>query len=227
MSVVAHGYTMNDLDSIARIAASRRGAGYAYADAWSAAAELLCGATKRPRFYELMQAAMKGIDRENRAYMHARGLYDASSAATGGQFHRFWSGAPRLSSPWEDGVVDRLAAAQVWPRLSPLHQEALITLAVVEQYDMAAEALGITYAAFILRIRRARKAFRGLWHDWESPSRTWGRDERKRRGDRLALESRYDATRRPSRHVSVFPSGRGPADELHGVGAVEGGDPTP
>ena len=200
---VAHGYTMSDLDSIARLAAARRGAGYAYAEAWSAAAEALCEAVEPPRFYELLQAAMKGIDRELRTYMHSRGLYDSSSAATGGQFYRFWSGWPRLMSPWEDGVVDRLAVTQVWPLLSPLHREALVTLAVVEQYDLAAEALGISYAAFILRIRRARAVFRGLWHDWEPPSRTWGRDERKRRGDKSAMESRYDATRRPSRRRPV------------------------
>lgn len=208
---VAHGYTMNDLDSIARIAVVRRGAGYTYHEAWSAAAEALCVAVDPPRFHELLQAAMKGVDRELRAYMHARGLYDASSAATGGQFHRYWSGWPRLSSPWEDSVVDRLAVTQVWQRLSPVHREALVTLAAVEQYDVAAEALGITYAAFILRIRRARKVFRSLWHDWESPSRTWGRDERKRRGNKTAMKSRYDATRRPSRRRVDTPNQSGGA----------------
>jgi hypothetical protein len=223
---VAHGYTMSDLDSIARIAAARRGAGYAYAEAWSGAAELLCGTADRPQFYELLQSAMNGIDRETRAYMHARGLYDSSSAATGSQFYRFWAGAPRLASPWEDDVVDRLAFLQVWPWLSPLHQEALVTLATVDQYDLAAEALGISYAAFILRVRRARAAFRSLWHDWESPSRTWGRDERKRRGDKSAMESRYDATRRPSRHrPSVHPDGEIDGSSVNP--AVEGGVPTP
>jgi len=195
MTDVLHGFSMSDLDSAARIAVAKRAAAYMYDEAWSAAAEALC-VSESLRFGDLIIAAMRGIDRGHRSYYASYGMYD-NPAANGSQYLRYWSG--RLTSPWEERVVDRLALVQVWPLLSMTDRESLVALATYEQYDVAAEALGISYAALILRLRRARKAFRVLWHDWEAPSKTWGRDERKRRGDKLAVASRYDATRRPSR----------------------------
>jgi hypothetical protein len=98
-------------------------------------------------------------------------------------------------------VVDHLALAQIWPQLSDLHREALTALATHGQYDLAAASLGVTYQVLILRIRRARAAFKQLWHEGETPSRQWGRDERKRRGERTVMQSRYDM-RRPSRRAA-------------------------
>ena len=74
-------------------------------------------------------------------------LETAPSAATAGQ------------SP--EAIADRVDIAAAWPRLSPVHQEAM-GLAVLDGLTApeAARLLGISPAAFRLRLSRARRSLR-------------------------------------------------------------------
>lgn len=196
---VGHGYTLNNLDHMARIVTLRTDhlgmhPNDRYDLAHQAMAETLCSATTVPTARELMLAAQLACQRDRRTHLAERGKYIHSADATGSQFHRYWSG--RLESPWEDSVIDRIALIQIWPHLADVYRQTLTTLALHGHYDAAAEHLGISYAAFGNRLKRARSAFKELWHEGEVPSRQWGRDERKRRGDSSAMQSRYT---RPSR----------------------------
>lgn len=200
-----HGYTMNDLDRVARIAASwsnSRACGVSdrYEIAWSAAAEHLCVSPEPPNERALIWVAKNAIDRMVRDIWHGYGVYPDGGAATGSQFHRFWT---QPTSPWEDRVVDGMAMTQIWPSLTEAQRVALMALAVYETYENAAKSLSLTYAQFMCRITRGRARFRQLWHEGEKPSGQWGRDERARRGDKTAMQSRYDATRKPSRKRSA------------------------
>jgi RNA polymerase sigma-70 factor (ECF subfamily) len=58
-------------------------------------------------------------------------------------------------------VADRVDIAAAWPRLSPVHQEA-IALTVLDELTApeAARLLGISPTAFRLRLSRARKSLR-------------------------------------------------------------------
>lgn len=60
-----------------------------------------------------------------------------------------------------DPVADRVAVAAAWPLLSPVHQEA-VALTVLDGLSgpEAADVLGISHAAFRLRLHRARRALR-------------------------------------------------------------------
>lgn len=60
-----------------------------------------------------------------------------------------------------DEIAARLDIAAAWPRLSPVHQEA-IALAVLDGLSApeAAHVLGISPVAFRLRLSRARKSLR-------------------------------------------------------------------
>jgi len=60
-----------------------------------------------------------------------------------------------------DAVADRVDVAAAWPRLSPVHQEA-IALAVLDGLSApeAALVLGISSTAFRLRLSRARRSLR-------------------------------------------------------------------
>lgn len=60
-----------------------------------------------------------------------------------------------------DAIADRVDIAAAWPRLSPVHQEA-IALAVLDGLAApeAALLLGISPAAFRLRLSRARRSLR-------------------------------------------------------------------
>jgi len=68
--------------------------------------------------------------------------------------------APAATSPSSE-AVDRVDLAAAWPRLSPVHQEA-IALAVLDGLTgpEAALVLGISPTAFRLRLSRARRSLR-------------------------------------------------------------------
>ena len=63
--------------------------------------------------------------------------------------------------PSSEAVADRVDIAAAWPRLTPVHQEA-IALAVLDGLTApeAALVLGISPAAFRLRLSRARRSLR-------------------------------------------------------------------
>jgi RNA polymerase sigma-70 factor (ECF subfamily) len=62
-----------------------------------------------------------------------------------------------------EAIADRVDLTAAWPRLSPVHQEA-IALAVLDGLTApeAALVLGISAVAFRLRLSRARRSLRGL-----------------------------------------------------------------
>jgi hypothetical protein len=92
-------------------------------------------------------------------------------------FEAYWYQPPL--SGWEDAVVERIAARQIWVALSPAHRRVLRALMAADgDYRVAAAALGTTYATFRTRLGRARAAFRELWHEGEAPSRQWSQDRR-------------------------------------------------
>jgi DNA-directed RNA polymerase specialized sigma24 family protein len=62
-----------------------------------------------------------------------------------------------------------LTLLQTWPALSSHDRDTLAALATAGSYHQAAESLGISYETFKLRISRARRRFRTLWHEWETP----------------------------------------------------------
>jgi hypothetical protein len=52
-----------------------------------------------------------------------------------------------------------------------------------DDYGQAAAALGKTRHSYATEIGRARRAFRELWHEGETPSRPWGADRRPSKAD--------------------------------------------
>jgi hypothetical protein len=90
-------------------------------------------------------------------------------------FARFWTDLPGCAV--EDRVVDRVSLSQIWVRLKPTYQEALVALATWRDYSKAASTLGLEYHAFCARVRHARTQFLRLWHEGEQPSKLWGRDK--------------------------------------------------
>jgi hypothetical protein len=70
----------------------------------------------------------------------------------------------RVTPGPEERVVDRVAVAQIWPRLRPLHQQVPAALAAHEDYGRAAAALGKSRKTFTTQVGQARRAFLDLWH---------------------------------------------------------------
>jgi len=49
---------------------------------------------------------------------------------------------------------------------------------MTEDYRLAAETLGKIRGSYVTQLSVARRAFRELWHEGETPSRHWGTDRR-------------------------------------------------
>lgn len=173
---VRHGYSVEHLDRLARIAA-KRAFGRTTADpldridiAWTGIVEHLYEAVERPTTTQLLLAGTTAILDWDTATRRAHGVPHHRIWAGPGtmpQFARYWS--QRSTPSPEDPIVERLSVHQIWPTLTPQQQESLTALAVHGTLALAAEAIGINYFTFWQRIKRARAAFLHAWHQGETP----------------------------------------------------------
>lgn len=182
---VAHGYTLNDVHRLTAAACiADRSMALDYADrrdiAWSAIAEHLCGAEEPPRRQELVRIGWQAIYRSVRDTYRGRGYVDGNygldGAPTMSRFVMFW-GSAVTPSP-EDWIVESAAVSQVIATLTPTYRDALVALAVHDDYMLGAASLGINYKAFVARIGVARKQVLTLWHQGETPRRQRRTDRR-------------------------------------------------
>lgn len=81
-----------------------------------------------------------------------------------------------------------------------------------EDYATAAAALGKSRHTFAIQIGHARKAFRELWHEGETPSRPWGAARRASKLDSYKMRVTYRLTVR--RATQACASLRGSPDPL-------------
>jgi hypothetical protein len=95
------------------------------------------------------------------------------------QFARYWwGGSGHRGTDPAPGIVDRLALAAIWPKLTASQREALAALAATDDYRDAAVVLGLARPAFNARVATARHRFLALWHEGETPSRQYRPDKR-------------------------------------------------
>lgn len=183
---VRHGYTVGDLHEItaAALAADRLMA-MDHTErrdiAWSAIAEHLCAAEEPPLRQQLVRVGWQAIYRHVRDGLRQRGYADgerdwASGEPTMPRFALYW--APRVEPSPEDHVVDRLAAEQVFTKVTGIYRDAVISLAVHNDYAAAATALGIRYSTLTVRLTTARRTYLQYWHEGETPYRPRRTDRR-------------------------------------------------
>lgn len=182
---VRHGYTMLDLHRLARAAVrADRSMALDVADArdiaWSAIAEHLCSVEDHPHHNELVQVGWQAIYRTVREGYRGRGYsdgnYGVDGAPTMPRFVQFW-GSAVTPSP-EESIVEHIAVRQVMAKLKPIDRDAVVALAVHDDYVRAADALGLNYTALTVRLSAARKRALGLWHEGETPYRPRRTDRR-------------------------------------------------
>jgi len=179
---IAHGYTLADLDTLARkaCAADRSLAGdmtTRYDTAWSAIAVALCEADRWPRPETLVRAGWQAIYREIREMQHTYGysehLRDLSPRAAA-----YWTRRP--ADHTEDRVIEPLAVQQIAATLTPAETRAITALALHDDYQAAADALGVGYHTLHQAVRVARIRFRRRWYAPDTPPPTGGMDKRVR-----------------------------------------------
>lgn len=181
-----HGYTLADIDRLARTAATRAYGGRIldpsdrYHAAWSAIVELLCTATEPPSGRDAAVAGMNAVNQAGRDRRHTWGLGSTWGGSEGDapRFQRYWDcywDFGRVTPSPEDRIVDRLARRQIWPRLSLTHRQVLWALAVHGDCRSAAASLGKSERAYACALHRARAEFYRLWHEHETPPGMWGK----------------------------------------------------
>jgi hypothetical protein len=177
-----HGYTLADLDRLARVAITRdRSAGWSAAGdydgrfetAWDAIAHHLCATQDAPEPHDLIRAALHALRSDSKAHLRHHGVHNNERS-----FGIFWSEIAGATPSCERKVVERTTLTQIWPQLTPYQQRALLALAALGDYQAAADALGEDYRTFAAKVSKARRAFLALWHEGEQPSRPWGNDRR-------------------------------------------------
>lgn len=145
-----HGYTLANLNDLA-VQAVRAHRYHRQIDftvrvelAWSAMAESLYAADEPPSGEDLVRAAWAAIsddtDRTHRT--HGWSTHDRYAGVTA-RFQQYWIGAGHQTHSPEEPIVERLALAQIWPRLRPSHRQLLLAMAVHEDHGRAAEALRV------------------------------------------------------------------------------------
>lgn len=194
MTEIRHGYTLHDIDRCARIACSAdrslsSDAVTRYSVAWSAIAERLCTSTETPEWTSLVRVGWQAIYREVREMRHTFGQVRGDRVRP----DALSSLMPRAVQYWfvptpdpHDGLVERVALAQIWAILRPVERQALVALAVHDDYQVAAEMLGLSYKGFCKRVANARRAFR---HSWFAPDRAPVHRLDRRASSRRSLES--------------------------------------
>jgi hypothetical protein len=144
-----------------------------YDTAWSAIAEHLYTVSEPPYRQELIRVGWQAIALGVRDGQRQRGYregYDgySSSGPTMPRFVRYWG--PGVTSSHEERVVENIAIRQIMAALtSPALRDAVMALAVHDDYAAAADALGIESKALRARLITARRRLVALWHEGETP----------------------------------------------------------
>jgi DNA-directed RNA polymerase specialized sigma24 family protein len=181
---VKYGYTLRDLQQMTAAALlADRSMAMDYTErrdiAWSAIAEALCEAPHWPKRSELIQAGWQAIYRAVREEYRQHGYADrawGAGHASAPRFVKFWYSGPTPSH--EDRIVEKLATHQIVDTLTPACRDAIVALAVHDNYRLAAESLGINDKAFRARLITARRRLLAHWFEGETPRKTRGTDRR-------------------------------------------------
>lgn len=180
---VRHGFTMHDLDIMAKQAcrADRSLASDAdtrYNAAWSAIALALCEAQDAPERHDLVTVGWQAIYREVKEMRGVFGFKDrdgTTEVASAPRYVQYWYSRPERT---DDIIAERVAVHQIMATIPELYRNAVVALAVHDDYQVAADSLGLKYGTFGARVNVARKQFRAHWFAPETAPPAKGTDRR-------------------------------------------------
>jgi len=180
---VRHGFALHHIHRMARAAcaADRSMSSDAYTRytvAWSAIAEALCVADQPPTWRDLVRVGWQAIYAEIRemryTFCQDRDDPNAEVLSKAGAV-RYWYVPP--GDP-EDDRISCMAAPQILGALGAPYRDAVVALALLDDYQAAADALGIKYTTLTQRMTVARREFRRLWFAPETAPAITGTDRR-------------------------------------------------
>ncbi len=172
-ATLVHGFTMADLDRIARAASRLRhyirsvDENDRYECAWHAAAERLYSSVEPPRYMDLVLAGLTAIQKEVGAHLRHHGI-DRNTWEPAPRFTLYWDASTvdrpgRWPEDFTDHVTERMALPQVLGLLTAMEYEAVSALAAHGSQVAAASAVGVSPHVFQQRIGRARRRIAEAW----------------------------------------------------------------
>ena len=150
-----------------------------HAAAWDGITMHLLTAAGQPSRQDLLGAGLRELARHVSGDRRHKGAGNHNGTANAGaKFAAYWDWHSGPVPDPAEGVTSRLAVRQILAALAPRQREALTALAAYGDYQLAAAAMGCATGTFETHVTRARRAFRVLWHEGETPSRQWRKDKR-------------------------------------------------
>jgi DNA-directed RNA polymerase specialized sigma24 family protein len=123
----------------------------------------------------LVHIGMRGASRRRIAEMTQHGL-PTSAKGDGSHFRTYWDAVTAHTRSVDEQVTEHAALHQIWHALGQDDREVLLARAASASPAEAARRLGVTANQYHHRMRQARLRFCALWHEGQTPSRTWRRD---------------------------------------------------
>jgi hypothetical protein len=180
---VRFGYTLNDLDRLARTVVVANSQWWPAGDrkdqadtAWSGIVEYLYTTEDEPAERDLLDAGTRALVEDTKGYRKHHGLRNGGLIADGPRFATYWYEPP--AEPWEERVIERIAVNQILAQVKPHEVDALLALAAHGDYAAAAEGLGLNYTTLTVRLSNARKTFRRHWFTPDTAPPIKGTDRR-------------------------------------------------
>lgn len=172
-----HGYTLADVDRMARTANRTVWTTAMDIDdrndaAWHGVVEALYAAEHWVPHYQLISAGQRAIWQTLDDTTRHHGRRSTRGAEPRSSFEAYWADWTRLHAPspeWR--VVERTALYQVLVQLPPREREALLALAAHGDYTSAAEAAGMSQNLLRVTLSNARRRFLALWLEGETPAK--------------------------------------------------------
>lgn len=177
-----HGYTLDDLDRLARVAVQVHWTMASdiqdrYAEAYGAVVEHLYSVPDPPTERDLIaagQAAIKSWVRGTHR-THGMPLDGGHGGFTVGVMQFWWDQIRPTPSP-EGRIIDAETLRTIWPRLDDAGRAALLAIAAHDgNYTKAAQALGVTVKTLTKRADLAVRQYLRWWHEGETPTEVWRR----------------------------------------------------
>lgn len=179
---VRHGYSLADLDDLARRVVSNNLNWWPVGDradqhdtAWHGIVEHLYSADDAPTRNELLEAGRRILVDEVKSHLQTHGAR-RDGTNNGAKFAAYWRALNAAAPSHEPAIIERVALVQVMAALTPRQREAFGALAACDDYVGAARLLNVEPQSYRDLIGRSRQAFDALWHEGETA--------RKRRPDR-------------------------------------------